>query len=147
MTQNEIRAIVDAKYSGYVDRIVSKLRVQQPDLHELGSIAIDSRASGDDSPWPDVWEEYKVQIQGEHSFCFEAYEDTIYAMCEQFIGALAHPEIQLLWLGSDASDKWECDEREGQPAHAAMCEGVADELLRRVRGLAARGESPADHPS
>jgi hypothetical protein len=83
-----------------------------------------------------VWEEYKVQVQGEHCGWFEAYEDTILAICEQFIGTLAHPEVQLLWLGSDASDEWESGEREGQPAHPEMCQGVADELLRRVSTLA-----------
>ena len=137
--ETQIRTIIDAKYAGYADRIVGKLRIQRPDLHELGSIAISSRTSGEASPWPDVWEEYKVQVQGEQSAYFEAYEDTFHDMCERFIDTLDHPEIELLWLGSDAYDEWDSGERE-QPGLAEKCErAISSSRLRRRRRASGSG--------
>jgi hypothetical protein len=123
MTKCQIERIIKAKYDDYVMRVITDFK-RLPD---------DSRQSGDDG-LSDVWEEFKAQLQGEQSFSFSAYEETI----QQFIAALldnmpAH-EKELLWHESEGSwDHDDCDKV--QPGE--MAEEVAEEVYRRVRDVAA----------
>jgi len=48
------------------------------------------------------WEEFKFQVQNEESFFFEAYEDTIRAICRNLIRSFPESELKLLWLHSNA---------------------------------------------
>lgn len=62
--------------------------------------------SGDDSGLKTVWEEICVQVQGEESFYWEAYQETI---CTSVLGRLETLDYQYLaslWLQTDKGRDW-----------------------------------------
>jgi len=61
----------------------------------------DCRLSGDDSVLKNSWEEICVQLQGEESVCWSAYEATINALITGYVGELKRFELESVWLQTD----------------------------------------------
>jgi hypothetical protein len=100
-------------------------------IADIKALPESSRASGDDSPYRDVWEEFKVQIQGEHSICFDAYEDTIRAMCSHTLRELDRDQQCFLWLWCEGYlDEWVA--KDAIQLEDEFPEHVVDELYQRV---------------
>ena len=72
MRKDEVRKILQKKYSAYRDEVVGIIQSLPPE----------SRQSGDDSGLDDVWEEFKFQVQREESVTFGLYVETIEAFCK-----------------------------------------------------------------
>jgi len=123
MTKPQIIRIIKAKYDDYVAQIIADIK-RLPD---------DCRQSGDDG-LSDVWEEFKAQTQGEHSFSFEAYEETAQQLITALLRGMAGHEKELLWIESEGS--WNHDDDE-KLAPGQISDEVAEELYRRVCDVAA----------
>jgi hypothetical protein len=59
------------------------------------------RLSGDDSILKNVWEEFCVQLQGEHSVFWSTYEDTIRIIVEGHVAELPRFEAEAVYLQTD----------------------------------------------
>ena len=125
MRKQDVCAVLRYKYEFYRDQVIAKIR-------ELGP---ECRQSGDDSPLKDVWEEFKDQVQQEESVVFDAYVETIEAICHGLVVSLPQHELQLLWL--DTGGYFDRDDDRIQPHADEIIEGVERELYQRVVSCAA----------
>ncbi len=121
-----LNAIVESKYREYVENAIGQIE----------SLGPECMLSGDER-YKDVWEEFASQIQGQHSFFFDAYEDTIRRICLEVVRHLPESETRLLWLWTDAFLERD-DERE--PGLDEMVEDVCEEVYSRLCDRAADEE-------
>src|SRR5688500_11278140 len=113
--QNLVSAIVFDKYRDHARKVIKQIRAL-PDS---------CRQSGDDADLKDVWEEFKFQLQIEHSIFFDAYEHTVRQICYSVAESLPQNEMRLLWLWSKAYAEWDEDNENNPPYDN---EDVADQL-------------------
>lgn len=128
----------DARYAALTTAVVRSLGSPQDGVQAIHVLGPECRQSGEDSPYRDVWEEYKVQVQGQQSIFFELYEETIRDLCASVVKAVPPDERRLLWLDSEAHFEW--DDDDGDPHDSTVFDDVVNELLREV------GDRAADEP-
>lgn len=102
---------------------------------EIKAFPDEARMSGDDSVLQSVWEEFKFQVQREHSTSFEVYEQSVTAICEGMVDELQPEQLHLLWLWSDGYLKWK-DSDGMAPCEGRMADDVAQQLYDCVCELA-----------
>ncbi|MFO0376287.1 MAG: hypothetical protein ACK51N_04485 [bacterium] len=132
------RRIAEDLYAELVAKVIAEIKAFPPE----------ARLSGDDSVLADVWEEFKYQIQRGESPFFDAYEDSIRAICAGLVAELPCSLQGLLWLWSDAYIDWdgpEDDDEQQIPYGDPVTDGLENELWRRVR-VAADDEPLAIDP-
>ena len=61
MKHRDMDRIIESKYKRYTANVINQIKALPPE----------SRLSGDDSGLANVWEEWKVQMQGEQSVFFD----------------------------------------------------------------------------
>ena len=66
--------------------------------------------SGDDSELKTTWDEICAQVQYEHFFAWEVYDQTVRAVVEGLVADLPQHEKQAIWLQTDAGFDWDCEE-------------------------------------
>jgi len=79
---------------------------------------IDDISSGDDSELKTIWDHICVQVQGEHSLFWDAYDQTVRPIVVDCVSKLLKYEREALWLQTDAGIDWdfkEADDREAYP--------------------------------
>ena len=86
----KIEKVVTKRYDELINEIIKNVR----------DLPCESKLSGDDSPYKDVWEEFASQIQGEQSIFFELYTDIIEGCCQEIVKKLDRKELTLLWTYS-----------------------------------------------
>jgi len=106
-------------------------------IEQIKALGPECRLSDDDSGLADVWEEWKSQMQEEHSIYFDAYEDTIVGICRSIVQSLPKDAQSLLWLLSDAY--FNGDEEE-PPFGEVLNDALTQELYARVCQIAADEE-------
>ena len=102
--------------------------------------------SGNDSGLMNLWEELCVQIQGEQSFHWEAYEELIAQLVAREIELLQPHEREAIWLQTPAGESWDNEDqqpREEYPVRADdiveylkgdyICRKAGDRSNRRIR--------------
>ena len=124
MRKDEVRRILQKKYSAYRDEVVAIIKSLPPE----------SRQSGDDSGLEDVWEEFKFQVQHEESGMFGIYAETIESLCADLVRKMPAHEQDLLWL--DCDGYFDHDDNKRLPDRGELIEGVANELYGKVVELA-----------
>ncbi len=132
MKNGEVREILHKKYKAYRDQVVVNTK----------ALPADCRTSGDDSGLEDVWEEFKSQVQWQESLAFEAYVETIQAVCRTILKSLPDHELEFLWLRCDMY--FDQDDDAGLPVRAELIDGVVEELYKLVLELAADEDLKAD---
>jgi hypothetical protein len=125
--------LIEAKFDRYVKRII----------RDIKRLPKECMLSGADSDLRNVWEEWVVQVQGEHSFSYEAYEDTIRAICREVAKKLPQEEQGLLWLWTDGYWNWD-EEEDGTeiPYGDPVLDALEDAFFGRVNGAADDLELP-----
>ena len=132
MRKTDVARILRKKYDAYCEQVVGIIK----------ALPSECRQSGDDSPLENVWEEFKCQVQGEEAWMFDAYVETIKAICHQVATSLADHELELLWLDSEAY--FDHDDGAPLPHRDQLIEGVEAELYQRVFNRAEDEELAAD---
>ena len=125
--EERIATIIDRKYERYAQAVIEEIKSLGPNCMQ----------SGPDSPWANVWEEWVVQIQGQESAVFSAYEETIRAMCRRLVGSL--PEDEQLLLASAPTVSFDSDDVE-EGLCEPLCDVLEDELYWRICNIAADEE-------
>ena len=77
--------------SGIIKKVIADLRKMKSD----------EMLSGDDSGLKNVWDEVCVQVQNAQSFYWDAYEETIEGLLNEYIEPLDQDERLALWLATD----------------------------------------------
>ncbi len=133
MERPELTPLIGAKFDRYVRRVIRKIK----------QLPKECMQSGEDSDLRSVWEEWVVQVRGEESFFYEAYEDILRAICREVAEKLPQEERGLLWLWTEGY--WNWDEEEygteipyGDPVRNAL----EDELFSQVCAVADDLELP-----
>lgn len=117
--------------SGLVDQAVASLK----------SLGGDSLMSGEDSGLINVWEEICVQVRGEESVFWDAYQTVIDDFLRAELEKLSPEERRALWLMTDPGMDWEADSEEGQSP--PVWDGDIIELVRgELLSHAADDDSP-----
>lgn len=92
-----------------VDKVIERLKSITPDNSDF-------MQSGDDNSIANLWEEICVQVQGEKSFFWEAYEDFIYSCISEIIpDTYTDNQLDILWFKTKEYEEWrgcEFDEEE-----------------------------------
>ncbi|EIL89071.1 hypothetical protein UU9_10512 [Rhodanobacter fulvus Jip2] len=96
----------------------------------------------DDSGLANVWEEFCVQVQGEHSFFWETYLEIVEDFVVGHIDELPLAMQRVLSMGTDVGDGWLDDPEEGGVV-PIFADDVAVMLSSDVLALAADFESPS----
>jgi hypothetical protein len=131
MDTEKVGRIVNAKYEALIAEVVQAVEALDQTMMQ----------SGDDSPLKNVWEEFVVQIKEGESILFDAYEETIRAICSTPTQALTATEIDILWLWSEGYV--ECDpDVEDSISRTEKLRHVTDELYRRLCSKADDYELP-----
>lgn len=123
MDQPQLTAVLEAKFDRYVRRVI----------REIKQLPKECMQSGDDSDLRNVWEEWVVQVRGQHSVFYQAYVDTILDICREVAEKLPQEEQGLLWLWTD--DYWNWDEEEYGteiPYGDPVLDALEDEFFGRV---------------
>jgi len=123
MKKSEVTAIIDERYAELVSEVADRVK----------SIPDSAKQCGDDSASPDLWEEFKYEMQEERSLSFNLYEDHIEGLCDVLAEDLPPTEVKLLWFVSDGYLDWIED---GFPDLGQLREAVSRELYSRVCGRA-----------
>jgi hypothetical protein len=119
LDEPDLLPIIEAKFDVYVKRIINRIK----------RLPKECCLSGDDSPLWNVWEEWIAQMQREHSFAFDAYEETIRLICRGIAKSLPREEQGLLWIGTDDYLAWEEDDI---PYGDIVTDALEEELYKRV---------------
>lgn len=114
------------------------------DFKEMGRA--DGMQSPVDSGLNSLWDEWLVQIHGEHSFYYEQYEGMIRTNAECLIKELPEDEIGLIWLESETKSEY-LDGLDGaagdqRPSLSAMREGATAALFEVINDLATNQKLP-----
>ena len=80
----------------------------------------DAILSGDDSILTNAWEELCVQVQGQHSFHWDAYEATIEQWVIQEVASLLPHERDAIWLQTPAGEDWSVDDEESRDSNPVI---------------------------
>lgn len=70
--------------------------------------------SGYDSPLKNIWDEICIQVQGEESFAWDAYLDTIQDIIKSEVMKLDTAVKQAIWLQTDRGLEWEPEDNDTQ---------------------------------
>jgi hypothetical protein len=68
--------------------------------------------SGDDSGLQTAWDEICVQVQGQESFYWDIYDESVRSIVAGCIPKLAKYEREAIWLQTDAGNDWDFEEPE-----------------------------------
>ena len=90
--------------------------------------------SGDDSGLGNVWLEFCVQVQGEHSYDWDAFEDHVRQVVEGLVLLLAPFERSAVWLQTPSGEDW-LEEPDIDPSQVPV---ATDEVVDRLYGLVSR---------
>jgi hypothetical protein len=84
--------------------------------------------SGDDSELKTTWGEICVQVQYEHSFFWDAYEETVKTLIEAHVAELQKYEREAIWLQTPAGSDWDCEETAEREAYPVVNDEIVDYL-------------------
>ena len=98
--------------------------------------AMPAGLSGDDSGLRTAWEEFCVQVQGEESFFWETYQETVRQCISGVLSRRSRLEMVALWLQSDAAIDWLADNESGRELPGVYEPDVVEFVYEVVRRLA-----------
>lgn len=114
-----VRSLAEQVFSRVSQRVIKVLQHQK-----------DSLLSGDDSSLTNRWEELCVQIQGEQSFHWDAYEELIAQLVAREIELLQPHEQEAIWLQTPAGESWDNKDEQSREE----CPVRADDIVEYLKG-------------
>lgn len=101
-------------------------RISTSIIRRLQKMKGNSMLSGDDSELGNTWDEICVQVQGDRSFFWDAYEQTIEQMLHSAVESLTQETETAIWLQTENGYVWD-EEEDGEPE--TVFEDVANYIL------------------
>ena len=119
-----VTALADDVTSAISEQVISAL-----DKHDT--------MTGDDSGLSNVWEEVCVQIQGEHSNFWSAYDDMVYAYVHDALAKRPVYQQIAVWLQTPAGiDEYYDDERDPDEVLAYDTGAAANSVVSHIYAAA-----------
>lgn len=115
-------SIVRAVAEGAAERITRKVIA---DLQQMTDTM-----SGDDSGLKTTWDEICVQVQGEESFYWDAYEQIVYGLVARHIIQLSKHEREAIWLQTGAGFDWDGEDPEEREVYPVCDDDIINWLIR-----------------
>jgi len=110
-------------------------RVVRAAIRELKCLP--AELSGDDSGLDNVWEEICVQMQGQQSVEWAAYEITAEQIVSNRLPKLARHERAAMWLQTSNGESWSLDDYDARDRDAVADEAdVIDHVMEALLGTA-----------
>lgn len=126
---NPERRVVRALAAATTERLVRQVRLSLTRMR-------DALLSGEDSGLQNTWEEYVVQVQGQHSIYFDTYvlvlQEIVEGMCKR---CMKH-ELEAIWLQTDAGFDWLWEEDRVDDVPPVLMEDVERYITDRVTQVA-----------
>lgn len=119
----------------YRDKLIHSLaerectRICRATIRYLNKLDSKALLSGEDSGLKNVWDEICVQSQGQESFFWQAYLDTITPYISYAVEHLRRPEQEAIWLLTPEATNWET-EQEDRPVTIPVC---LDDIIQYIR--------------
>jgi hypothetical protein len=126
----------------YRDRIIKDIarreckRISRKTILALQKMK-DGMQSGEDSPLRNAWDEVCVQVQGDESYLWSAYQDTIEGIIQCEVDLLDLPTKKAIWLQTDGYLDW--DEEDNAENVPWTDEDITRHILRVYVLSAAEG--------
>lgn len=86
--------------------------------------------SGDESGLATTWDEICVQVQRNHSFYWDAYDQTVRNFVEKYVNDLPQLEINAIWLQTEQGIDWKYEEPEDREPYPTCQDDVVDYITR-----------------
>lgn len=109
---------------------------------------MESLLSGEDSGLQNTWDEICVQVQGERSIHWAAYDDTVFRVVLGLLKNVSETHCQAIWLQTPEGETWreetEEDDAFGKSRSAIpwVREDVAEFVVQKVYALADKWSNP-----
>lgn len=87
--------------------------------------------AGDDSGLTSAWDEVCVQVQGEESGAWEAYESTIQDILTAEFGKLSSHEQDAIWLQTDEGENWTYGDEDRRGSAPGPTDDSVEFLMRK----------------
>ena len=87
--------------------------------------------AGDDSGLTSTWDEVCVQIQGEESGTWEAYESTIQDILTAELGKLTSHEQDAIWLQTNEGENWSFKDDDDRDSAPGLTDDSVEYLMRK----------------
>lgn len=128
-------------YSELVRRFAAELtgRAAARAVHQLSRMP--GGLSGDDSGLRTAWQEFCVQVQGEESFFWEEYQETVKQVAHGVVSRLTRLESTAIWLQSDEAIDWMVEHEEGSELPPVSEADVVEVVYSAIWRLADRSRS------
>lgn len=84
--------------------------------------------SGDDTGLRNTWDEICVQVQGEYSYSWDAYEETVRSLVETRVEELSDFEREAIWLQTPDGQDWDFDAEEPD-SNPVVTEDIVEYLM------------------
>jgi hypothetical protein len=86
----------------------------------------DARLSGDNSCLTNAWEEVCIQVQGEQSYFWNAYEATIDQLIQPALEKLTDYEREAIWLQTPEGENWDDDDPLNGGGYPVDADGIVE---------------------
>ncbi len=101
-----------------------------------------SLLSGEDSGLKTVWDEICVQVQGEESFSWGAYETTVASLVDGLAEELSDLEREAVWLQTPQGEDWYVDDEDQRNPYPVSNTDIEEYLRKLVLDAAADWTNP-----
>lgn len=98
--------------------------------------------SGDDSGLKTAWEEFCVQVQGEESFFWDAYEETVKQAISAALLNVQQLDMAAMWFQTSSGWDWLAEHESGNELPDIFEPDVVDWVYKRVHDLADDSRHP-----
>ena len=88
--------------------------------------------TGDGGSLRNTWEELCVQVQGQHSWAWGSYLDTVTSLVEKACHGLSRLEGQAVWLQTQQGEDWGIGERDQAEDPPVYMPDVFNHIMKRV---------------
>jgi hypothetical protein len=87
--------------------------------------------SGDDSVLVNVWEEICVQVQGEESVLWDAYDVTVKQMLSGELAKLPVYECEAVWLQTLEGQDWDAEDEDARSGYPVAEDDIIEYVKRK----------------
>ncbi len=98
--------------------------------------------SGDDSGLRTAWLEFCVQVQGEESYFWDAYVETVKQTIAGALLPVRHLDRVAMWLETPAGWDWLAENEDGAALPSVDESDIVEFVFDQVRGLAESSRHP-----
>jgi hypothetical protein len=87
--------------------------------------------AGDDSGLTNAWEEICVQVQGQESVMWDAFDLTVRQSVSREVAELLPYEREAIWLQTPSGEGWDAEDEESRDEYPVVVDEIVDYLTNK----------------